>query len=101
MLMKSLLSFEKTFLMCGLLLELRSENVARKRWGGGVKRSNRKGGGGGGGKCDIQKCIDFQCLGRGCKRLIVVEGVNATIPSLSLKYSHDHAYVFLGRYRHP
>ena len=49
MLMKSLLSFEITFLSVCQLLELPLENVARKGWGGGGKRSSRKGWGGGGG----------------------------------------------------
>ncbi len=54
--------------MCGPLLELRSENVARKGWGGGGKCSPRKGLGGGG-KCDFQKCIDFQSLGRSVQEI--------------------------------
>ena len=45
-------------------------------------------------------CFPMSTVG-GARDLIVVEGVNATLPSLSLKYSHDHANMFLGGPQHP
>ena len=63
---------------------MHSENVACMDWGK-VLSYEGWGGGGGGGKCNFPKCIDFQCLGwgGGARDLIVVEGANATLPSLS------------------
>ena len=73
--------------------------------GGGGKLSHKKGWGR---KCDFPKIIgasnisllNFQSSRTGARDIIGEGGANATLPSLSLKYSIDHAYEFLCGLQH-